>query len=380
MTKPDARLEFRFADGLRGIAALGVALFHTYAFTGTTTSPDQLPIFFKIMALGNYAVPVFIVLSGFVLMLPVARTLRLKHGTWTFIKRRARRILPPYYAAIALFLLLIAFTPMLHEPHGTAWDSKIPVTLAGVVSHVFLVHNVNPEWIYLIDGPAWSVATEWQIYFALPFMLLPFWRRFGGAVTVTTAVAIGASVHYALPWLDDAHFWFIGLFAMGMWAAHAVVHMTPLPRPGLVIASMLIIAGGAAVAPWSLTWVAESAVGAACAIVLVLLARQSLAGRPGHLRGVLESWPLLGIGKWSYSLYLVHSPILALGNLLLLPIHLPVLVHFAVMTFAVLPAACAVSYGFYLIVERHFLTSHQKSTTASAHKLQENRQREADRK
>src|SRR5436853_35532 len=57
---------------------------------------------------GHFGVVVFIVLSGFCLMLPVVRgdgTLR--GGIAAFFKRRTLRIVPPYYVAIGLSLLLI---------------------------------------------------------------------------------------------------------------------------------------------------------------------------------------------------------------------------------------------------------------------------------
>jgi peptidoglycan/LPS O-acetylase OafA/YrhL len=114
---------------------------------------------------GHYSVAVFIVLSGFCLALPVALSpdRQLRGGFGRYIRRRALRILPPYFAALFLFIALIAVTPLLQTPAGTAWDSKIPMTKGAVLSHVALIHNVIPGLNYRIDGPMWSVATEWQI-------------------------------------------------------------------------------------------------------------------------------------------------------------------------------------------------------------------------
>ncbi|WIB36515.1 acyltransferase [Curtobacterium sp. MCJR17_043] len=195
------RAQFKFADGLRAVAAIGVALFHTYTYTGLSEQNQQLPVFFKILNLGDFAVAVFIVLSGFVLMLPVARTARftVRGGIGQFLTRRARRILPPYYAAIVAFLIAILIIPGLNEKTGTAWDSKVPVSIDGIISHALMLHNLSPTWVYQIDGPAWSVATEWQIYFAMPLLLLPVWRHFGGRVAVVLAILIGWAVHFLLP-------------------------------------------------------------------------------------------------------------------------------------------------------------------------------------
>ncbi|WP_181397340.1 acyltransferase family protein [Cryobacterium arcticum] len=368
---PPARLDFQFADGLRAIAALGVALFHTYVFTGLTGSTQALPDILEVLRLGKFAVPVFIVLSGFVLMLPVARRddLQFRSGSLEYLKRRAKRILPPYFAAIALFLLLIWAVPLLQHPGGTVWDSKIPVTPWGVVSHFLLLHNLSGETVFQIDGPAWSVATEWQIYFAMPFLLLPIWRKFGGVVAVAVAVIAGWGIHLSVPSLDGAHFWFLGLFAFGMAAAYIVVRGIRVPHLGfsvavLSISSIVVIMFANDIAERR-AWLSETALGVVVALALVWLSQKSLSGSktPAHL--VLESRPLVWIGTWSYSAYLIHSPLLGLGNLLLLPIGLPIGVHFLVMVVVVLPLSLACAYGFHLIVERRFMTSHQSHGTTT---------------
>jgi peptidoglycan/LPS O-acetylase OafA/YrhL len=358
-------MDFAFADGVRAVAALGVALFHTYVFTGMIGSTKILPDFLVALRLGQSAVPVFIVLSGFVLMLPVARRddLRFRGGAVQYLKRRARRILPPYFAAMIFFLLLIWAVPLLQQPSGTVWDSKVPVTPWGVVSHFLLLHNLSRETLFQINGPAWSVATEWQIYFAMAFLLLPLWRWFGGAITVVVAVGIGWAIHFLVPSVDGAHFWFLGLFAFGMVAAHLVVRGTriPLLGPGVIVlgvgsVGMIVFKNPLVV---SYDWLSETILGVVVALALIWLAQRSLAGSKTFVHRVLESKVLVWIGTWSYSAYLIHSPLLGLGNLLLLPLGLPLMLHFVVMVVVVLPLALTCAYGFHLVVERRFMTSHQ---------------------
>ncbi|MGY4859762.1 acyltransferase family protein [Cryobacterium sp. AP23] len=366
-----ARLDFAFADGLRAVAALGVALFHTYVFTGMTGSTQILPDFLAALRLGQSAVPIFIVLSGFVLMLPVARRddLRFRGGAVQYLKRRTRRIVPPYFAAMILFLLLIWAIPLLQQPSGTVWDSKVPVTPWGIVSHFLLLHNLSRETLYQINGPAWSVATEWQIYFAMAFLLLPVWRRFGGVITVAVAVGVGWAIHFVVPSVDGAHFWFLGLFAFGMAAAHLVVRgiRIPLLGPGVAVLSiisvaMIVFANRLVV---SYDWLSETILGVVVALALVWLAQRSLAGSKTLAHRVLESKVLVWIGTWSYSAYLIHSPLLGLGNLLLLPLGLPLWLHFVVMVVVVLPLALTCAYGFHLVVERRFMTGHQTRAAAT---------------
>jgi peptidoglycan/LPS O-acetylase OafA/YrhL len=182
----------------------------------------------RLLSFGHEAVAVFIVLSGYCLMLPVVRRGgdRLPRSVGNFIARRAFRILPPYYATIVLSLVLIATVPVLSRGgSGTIWDDSLPgLALAPILAHAFVLHNWFPEWAFQINGPLWSVATEWQIYFFFPWLLLPLWRRFGLVTAFLVAAVVGyvplaivtARASAAIPW-------YLALFALGMGAA-AVVH------------------------------------------------------------------------------------------------------------------------------------------------------------
>src|SRR6185436_4953598 len=135
-----------------------------------------------------------------------------------YFARRAWRILPPYFAALLASLLLIALVPVLETPTKTIWADSFPAFEFGpIASHLLLVHNLFPAYAQTINGPLWSVATEWQIYFFFPFVLLPIWRRFGAAATVLVAFAIGSALTWIVP--SAAHAaasWYLGLFGLGM--------------------------------------------------------------------------------------------------------------------------------------------------------------------
>src|SRR4051812_40619291 len=106
-----SRLRLEYVDGMRALAALVVYLNHAYAQVSTG---DQVALrgpwsLSRVsMVAGHLSVTVFIVVSGFCLTLPViSQGGELRGGVKGFLKRRARRILPPYYAAVALCLVLI---------------------------------------------------------------------------------------------------------------------------------------------------------------------------------------------------------------------------------------------------------------------------------
>src|SRR6201986_5480265 len=88
-------------DGVRGLAALYLVVYPVSlrAFPGY---PDaEAPFWVGWFSYGRFAVLVFIVLSGFSLALAPARDGWRLDGIWDYARRRARRILPPYWAALA---------------------------------------------------------------------------------------------------------------------------------------------------------------------------------------------------------------------------------------------------------------------------------------
>lgn len=356
------RFDFRFVDGMRGFAALCVVFLHASLFTGLNGDvADVFPFLAKALFLGNYAVAVFIVLSGFVLMLPIAKSpgLKLKHGTWIYLKRRAMRILPPYFASLLLFGVLILCVPVLQTHRGTAWDSKIPVTYDGALAHILLVHNLNADWAYQINGPAWSIGTEWQLYFALPFIILPLWRKFGRVATLIATLTLSASVALLLPAWDSGHMWFLALFTMGALAAEAVVAQRRSRGTGVFLVLAVLVAVLCMIVWGAPLWVNELAVGAAIALIIFRMSVVTMLGQRTFAHRVLESRPAVWLGLWSFSLYLIHSPILGLVNLLLLDTDMSLLARLAVQFGLAVPAAGIISYLFHLTVERKFITSHQ---------------------
>ena len=172
-TSAQQRLRLHFLDGLRGLASLYVVLVHINRYMG-----EQVPVFLQIIGrtfrYGNFAVAIFIVLSGFVLMLPVARSQKgcLPGGFWDYIQRRSRRILPPYYAALFFSLLtaviilgfIYFFNFKWHESpeYGEFHPFFSPID---VITHLLLIHDLSRDTLGSINAPMWTVATEWQIYF-----------------------------------------------------------------------------------------------------------------------------------------------------------------------------------------------------------------------
>ena len=187
---PEVKGHLAYLDGLRALAALAVVASHaTTCIPEAAASSRPLAVAARLFAHGQFAVCVFIVLSGFCLMLPVARGDGcLRGGAWRFFQRRARRILPPYYCAFGLSMLLVALC--LNVRTGTFWDYALPVTTLGVVTHLLLLQDVLPTTGLQGDYPLWSISVEWRIYFAFPLLVL-LWQRVGPLAATALAIAAG---------------------------------------------------------------------------------------------------------------------------------------------------------------------------------------------
>ena len=128
-----------FPDGLRGIAAAWVVLFHMAAGHHIEKIKSTLPDFLytPIFSWGYLGVSIFFVLSGFVMALIANKVKFNTINSFRFVLRRLVRIAPPYYFAIAVTLFLIAIkSTALHLPYVTP-------SLGNLISHLFFLEEFS---------------------------------------------------------------------------------------------------------------------------------------------------------------------------------------------------------------------------------------------
>ena len=167
--RPAARLHG--LDGIRGVAALFVVLHHCWLLSFPGYPSNTGPWWLGWLIYGHFAVVVFIVLSGFSLSIAPARSGWQLRSVREFARRRAWRILPPYWAALAFSLAVawwVVAQPNTDEP-----------TAKSVAVYGFLVQDIfgSPS----PNGAFWSIAIEAQLYLLFPLLLLVR-RRWGAAV------------------------------------------------------------------------------------------------------------------------------------------------------------------------------------------------------
>ncbi|RAJ58804.1 peptidoglycan/LPS O-acetylase OafA/YrhL [Streptomyces sp. Amel2xB2] len=219
---------FRSVEGMRGIAALMILLYHVGVYSGQVGSSmwnqSGNTLGAAVLANAEAGLPIFFLLSGMLLYRPfVTATLTdtAPPAPRPYLWRRALRILPAFWVLAVASLLLLA-RPTLHG----VWD---------VVRPLLLLHIYQQDVLPAGMGQTWSLAVEVSFYALLPlfsFACTRWARRAGDTaararrvlwVLLTVAVlSAGWTVLSHLPRMGDYPFIYLWLpeyltyFAAGM--------------------------------------------------------------------------------------------------------------------------------------------------------------------
>lgn len=328
-TETSAKLEF--IEGIRALAALYVVLSHFCSMVIPSDSArfNQTQGTFLANAMGAFrnghlAVAAFIVLSGFCLQYGLfQRGDGRVYGLGGFFRRRALRILPAYYATLLLSVAICYWVTWPNKemrPFDTyvKASSGMPVTLDSLLAHIFLLQNLSMDWMYRINGALWSISIEAQLYLLFPWLILVMQKRSPVALLILTAIP-SLLVAGFVPGAAKMYSWFAILFVAGMMAAH-YAHR-PDPVKGLKPAYGFAIFWSGLIATFYMVY--QQAVVGKSLDSTTLIASDLTCGfataaflysatiSPGGLaqRALSAKW-LVRIGVASYSLYLIHHPLL----------------------------------------------------------------------
>ena len=360
---PARRAYYAHVEGLRGVAALYVFLYHIWQYgTAPAAALSVLRGATWLFQYGHFAVVAFIVISGYCLGLPLANRPNAPFSRGGFALRRARRLGPAYVLALIVSIALVYVTAAVRGHHIPAAHMAI-----GALAHLALVHNLVPALTEYINGPMWSIALEVQIYAVFALLLVPVWRRFGPFAQLGLAVVLGLLPHFVLRGLFDwTSPWLLGAFGMGVAAAAlgarstpAWVAWRPLSLAGGVLA-IVAVALHPEGTPDGAYWAADLVVGAAVATYFVA----SSGARPGLLAAALASRPLVLLGAFSYSIYLLHGPLVELASAVLLRYHAGIAAS-ALVYGALIPLVLGAAYAFYRVAERPFLSAQLRAAIDS---------------
>jgi peptidoglycan/LPS O-acetylase OafA/YrhL len=217
----------------------------------------------------------------------------------------------------------------------------------------------------------WSVALEWQIYLAFP-LLVGCWLAFGAGIAAVLGFMLAGAGWLLVSLVPDAgpfHLagampWFLALFSIGMLTAAIletdVAHLRRIREwkhwPAAAFAAALGVVAVCAVAGRGVVFahlpLMDLAVGTAAAFAILACRRDD-----SRLARMLGWRPLVFLGGFSYSLYLIHAPLLQLvWQYELAPLELGTSATFLLLAFVGVPVILVASYVFFLAFERPFLS------------------------
>lgn len=301
-----AQARIAVLDDLRGVAILLVVLYHGVTAAFGFVPPGGGNYWLAYVYAGNSGVSLFFLLSGILVSRPFFLALRERRAMdlKRYAVQRALRILPPYYLAVLVAVLVTGrYEQMPAAMVFLAWGYDV-----GVFSNVW-----------------WSLATEVQFYLFLPlfFLVLGLDRRLAaGILLIWLLLFIAISLRWVSFGLLGNIYWALSLggklpvFLLGMGIGWLLAEQR-LPTLGTLsgsIALLLLVVmlavflqitveHGVVEFSWRQPWVVLPEGLLWAAVAWVMLATPGLGGGlPGRL--------LRYLGRISYSLYLIHQPVL----------------------------------------------------------------------
>jgi peptidoglycan/LPS O-acetylase OafA/YrhL len=292
-------------DALRAFAVLCVVARHLASMFDVPASA-----WFQPQALGTFGVVIFFVHTSLVLMLSLDRQQARQPGSKgslyaAFLVRRFFRIYPLSVAAVLIiYFAVFPFTDANAPRAGLGTDA----TPRDLVANLLLVHDVVGT--RLIEIPLWSLPAEVQMYLVLP--ALYFLARARG-LKFFLAVVWPAAVVVALAWKHlGLHAWagyYAPCFVAGVLCYLALGARRALPFWILPLALVaILVAYMGAYARVGL----QAGLGIPATIALAALLPRFAPMRALWLRRATHT-----VAKYSYGIYLFHSPCiwLAFGKL-----------------------------------------------------------------
>jgi peptidoglycan/LPS O-acetylase OafA/YrhL len=304
MTSPLSGMRFSALDGWRGIAALGVTLFH---------SPFQSHFEESQLVQSSYLlVDFFFVLSGFVISHAYLGRLQRPGGLGSFVIRRVGRLWPLHVFMLGAFVLLELVKLVLVD--GGRFEHRTPpfsggTSLESLFASLLLAQSLGLFSSVTWNAPSWSISVEFYTYF---LFAAAAWAIRGYLVPAAIVLIVGSlwiifkfAHGFMGVGLDYGLFRCIAGFFMGYltYRAYCAYHAR-WTRPAGTALRLEVAAF--AVALLFLLYAGRGVPTLAAPFIFALVVFVFALER-GPISRLLQSQPFRALGEWSYSIYMVHA-------------------------------------------------------------------------
>lgn len=293
--------QHKYYDVLRGTSAFAVFIGHAQqAFFTRLLGSDHESVFWFGM-LARYAVLVFLLLSGYLITQSIRTNIDRNHGfdPIEYLIARVARIYPPFVGALLLCGLIWVILVSLGVPttYGLPTDLHRAREAFGFKWHEPITALMMYDGMLGVDGPLWTLYVEFQLYIAAMGVAAFFGsNRFRWIWSGLGFLALVLAMQH--PVLVAA--WLIG----------ACANLSPIKaasaRRVILVAVPIIVAVGIYNANWLIDGRRGILMQVACSVVLACVI---------FFDAPKIRWPswLVGSADYSYSLYVIHWPLLLLA-------------------------------------------------------------------
>jgi len=290
--------------GIRALAALLVLGMHT-----EQNVPAGLDSFLPFFARGYLGVDFFFVLSGFIITHVYFASLASpsRSAAQIFLWHRFIRLYPVHITVLAGLVAVVSLAHAagftFNNPQEWQWNELLwQLTLL----HAWGV-TASPGW----NAPSWSISAEWFAYLLFPLLApaLVWVRERGIALLIAAAALAGTALLFAMAdwtlntWVGaPALARVFGEFVCGaaLCRALALSNKLALPRGDILATSAFV----------AFLFGASLGLQDFALVALLALTILGTALSSGYVTQILGSRALVWLGEISYSVYMVHFPIL----------------------------------------------------------------------
>ncbi|MDB5243899.1 MAG: acyltransferase 3 [Spirosoma sp.] len=298
-------------DAWRGVAASVVVIHHLTTQFPIWTTQDIGALGALLNFIGSFnthAVMLFFVISGYCIRASIDdRGLGTSFDLAAYSLKRAARILPPYWIALALTAALMSLV----EGAGNMFG--VP-TLIGNLLFLQTAEVTRGNWVAPFggNGPLWSISYEVFYYSLFPILMMASRRSGIGLCSLPVAallslLALALSLAIPNPFIS-----FLALYVV--WRAGASVRECA-GRPGEARRALVVLLAYAAMLLLATrVYPSDTAVLQISGVIIAAIWLALEAFGPSQIWPPLAMRllsPVAWLGGFSYGLYLVHFPIMA---------------------------------------------------------------------
>ncbi|TGD93270.1 acyltransferase family protein [Methylobacterium nonmethylotrophicum] len=295
---------FEALDAWRGVCALAVAFFHM-----PLAHPMQEQAWFSNL---QFCVDFFFVLSGFVLLHAYGERLASGRQVLRFMLMRFGRLWPLHAGTLGLLVLIEAVRFFYLSHHAGTPIATLPFGAGHrpveIVTHLLFLHNFRTFGDYSWNFPSWSIAVEFYASLVLALVVMaagPRARLVFAGLAALSALALHAVSPRTLMVIQN---WgivrclfdmFIGCLAYTLRDSLRVTGPAATAAEAAAAAAMLALVALATPGPG--TYAASLVFGVAVAL---------FSHERGALSGLARGRLPQRLGAWSFSIYLLHLPVI----------------------------------------------------------------------